>query len=269
MVSILKPFFFRMRLRRLTLIAQKTQWTTTSTETTKNVAVSKNNAITEKYAQKLKEKAEREGYASIDELKAKILKRHHRQTTPDLPAQVKSLDKILRMEKILSQDMETICQLWTEYHAAKIACISDTLSADAYKKLFKRGQEFPMFVIPLTHPTGLEFYILQFQYHQCFFTSLLEYKTFAAESQPLLVLTYYIDLMDTKGVVLMHGEIGKPNILSKENAKYLVRWLREFYLDGEDKCEDNKSKWNLVVKFNREPNNFEYSELVNVIKEEK
>ncbi|CAG8449826.1 8677_t:CDS:2 [Ambispora leptoticha] len=248
----------------------------------------------ERYAHKLKEKAEREGYASVNDLKAKILKKHDlgmiSDTNPvlitaeknndnlgsckkDLPAHVKSLDKILRIDKILSQDTETICQLWTEYHAAKSSCISDTLAVNAYKKLFKRGQEFPMFIIPLTHLTGLEFYILQFQYHQCFFTSLLEYKTFAAESQPLLVLTHYIDLMDTKGVVLAHGEIRKPNILSKENAKCLVRWLRAFYLDDENSNNkhqyDNISKWNLVVKFNREPNNFEYSELVNVIKGEK
>ncbi|RIA94967.1 ATP11 protein [Glomus cerebriforme] len=219
----------------------------------------------EKYYDKLKIKAEKERFSSVEEMKAEKLKAFQKdsisiskeissnenetnssQKTMSLPPHVKPLDKILKMDKIKDQDSETIEKLWLEYHSTK-NCLSAVIPADTYKALFRRGQQYPMFVVPLPQEQGLEFYILQFQFHQCFFTSLLEYKTHGTESKHHMVLTHFPDLIDSKGIVLMHGEIVQPKLISLKSAQYLAYAMQKFYVSG------TKNELDLVEKFYKNP----------------
>ncbi|CAG8487297.1 2011_t:CDS:2 [Acaulospora morrowiae] len=225
-----------------------------------------------KYAQKLQNKAKSEGFSSVEELKtaklnvkpeilsnldvttpAESLTR--RNAKPGLPPNVKSLDKILNMDKIIDQSPEIIGNLWTEYYSTK-SCLSAVIPAETYKTLFERGQQYPMFIAPLPQNIGLDFYILQFQFHQCYFTSLLEYKTHGSEARQYLALTHFPDLMDSKGIVLMHGELLEPKLLSLANAQYLTYFMQKFYVTG---TEEERA---LVERFHKEPDRFDYNELL-------
>ncbi|CAI2185162.1 3120_t:CDS:2, partial [Funneliformis geosporum] len=153
------------------------------------------------------------------------------EVSMSLPPNIKPLDKILNMDKIKDQDSVMIEKLWIEYHSKK-NCLSAVIPADIYRTLFKRGQQYPMFVVPLPQEQGFEFYILQFQFHQCFFTSLLEYKTHGVKSKHHMVLTHFPDLIDSKGIVLMYGEIVEPDLISLKTAQYLTYIMQKFYVSG-------------------------------------
>ncbi|RUS14472.1 ATP synthase mitochondrial F1 complex assembly factor 1, partial [Endogone sp. FLAS-F59071] len=104
---------------------------------------------------------------------------------------------------------------------------------------------------------GIEFYLLQFSYHQCVFTSLLEYKTKGAGARPYLTLTHYPDLLPTKGIVLMHGELAdSPRVLSVADAQFLAFQVQQFYVSGGER------KLRLVEKFHEKPDEFDHRVLL-------
>ncbi|ORX93776.1 ATP11-domain-containing protein [Basidiobolus meristosporus CBS 931.73] len=247
------------------------------------------NHYEQKYAEKLRLKAEKEGVKTVTELKEKVLKPAKPIATPaspavavakeaqgaasgketkpqasttskhqnnGLPSHVKTLDSILKLDKILLEEPETIGKIWTEYHANKDS-LSAVIPAETYDKLFERAKKYPLFVLPVPRDEGAEMYLLQFSYHQCFFTSLLEYKTHGENARPYLTLTHYTDLKDSKKIVLMHGEISdKPRILSPQDAQFLVYGLQQFYVTG------NERKKQLLEKFHHDPQSFSVEELM-------
>lgn len=106
--------------------------------------------------------------------------------------------------------------------------------------------------------TGLEFFFLQFQSHQCNFTSLLEYKTKGEKATTFLTITHYPELADKKGIVLMRGDINnnRKKLMTSTNAQFLAFALQRFY------ATDDPQKLKLVELFNTLPEEFDYQELI-------
>ncbi|KAI7860647.1 ATP11 protein-domain-containing protein [Circinella umbellata] len=244
-----------------------------------------------KYAEKLRKAAQEKGL-SVDELKTKIkdnvkkaAKEVEATTAPKVPkAPVKpkpttraspeavaaksnmpydssapTLDKIVKLELLEKEDVETIQKIWTQYHADK-DCITAIIPKEQYDVIFKRSKEYPLFVVPMPRESGVEFFFMQFNFHQCHFTSLLEYKAKGTEARPYLTVTHFPELQDSKGIVLMKGEISdNPRMIDTQNAQFLAFALQQFYATG------GESKFKLVEKFHKEPQNFDYQELMNEI----
>lgn len=104
---------------------------------------------------------------------------------------------------------------------------------------------------------GVEFFFLQFNFHQVNFTSLLEYKTKGSEARPFLTLTHFTELEKSKGIVLMKGEINDdPRMLDTANAQFLTFALQQFYVTG------SEDKLKLVEKFHKSPAEFNFQELI-------
>ncbi|KAJ1672718.1 hypothetical protein EV182_006628 [Spiromyces aspiralis] len=149
-----------------------------------------------------------------------------------------------------------ISDLWNQYHATK-DCISAAIPADTYKLLQIKAKTHPMFILPLPHTEGIEFYILQFDYHQVHFTSLLEYKSNLSSARPHLSLIHYTDLADSKGIVLMRGEISSdPRMLTPQQAQFLALQMQQFYVTG------GQEKQKLLETFTFHPQNFNYEQLI-------
>jgi ATP synthase F1 complex assembly factor 1 len=107
---------------------------------------------------------------------------------------------------------------------------------------------------------GVEFFFLQFNFHQCNFTSLLEYKTKGSEARPFLTLTHFTELEKSKGIVLMKGEINdEPRMLDTANAQFLTFALQQFYVTG------GEEKLKLVEKFHKSPAEFDFQELIDAV----
>ncbi|KAJ1870567.1 hypothetical protein LPJ55_004564 [Coemansia sp. RSA 990] len=238
-----------------------------------------------KYQQKLLERARQEGVETVEELKQKILERQQQpaakpsgskatssaqikstksttnrqqkqRVSQNLPPGVKSLDQVMKVELLENKTAEEIGEIWTTYHATKDT-VSAAIPAETYQRLLQVARKNPLFVLPLPREgQGVEFYFMQFDFHQVHFTSLLEYKTNQAQARPYLTLTHYTDFMD-RGIVLMRGELdSERNLLDVPNAQYLALQMQQFYITGGDE------KRRLVEAFNHHPDQFDYRQLI-------
>ncbi|KAJ2519180.1 hypothetical protein H4217_002857 [Coemansia sp. RSA 1939] len=187
----------------------------------------------------------------------RVLDRSSNASASNLPPDVKSLDQIMRLDKLGDKTSEEISEIWTAFHTTK-DCISAAIPASTYRDLLAVARKNPLFIIPLPRDQGIEFFFLQFDYHRVHFTPLIEYKTNTVNARPLLTLTHYTDLADSKGLVLMRGELeGRSNaLLDSQNAQYLALQLQQFYVTG------GPEKRALLERFNQKPESFDYNELV-------
>lgn len=112
------------------------------------------------------------------------------------------------------------------------------------------------FILPVPREEGVEFFLLQFNYHQVMFTSLLEFKTKGEEARPYLTITHFPELISSKDIVLMKGEITDTKLLSPVNAQYLAFALQQFYVTG------GESKRKLLETFHSKPQEFDYNQVI-------
>ncbi|KAG0004673.1 hypothetical protein BGZ65_012921 [Modicella reniformis] len=245
---------------------------------------------TKKYADKLKRKAQEEGVGTIEELKTKLLPTTQTAFKKVEPLEPKagmadkqtgqdrdqasatngattsaepyesgslSLDKILRLELLQDLSAEDIRKIWIQKHVDQEDTISAVVPAGTYKKMLGRSKEYPMFLLPLSHSDGVEFYLMQFAFHQVIFTSLIEYKTHGENARPFLTLTHYPELIDSKGIVLMNGSISTdPRVLTSEQAQVLTFGLQQYYVS------DHKDKLQLLQDFHKRPEQFSHEKLI-------
>ncbi|KAJ3383837.1 hypothetical protein HDU80_001139 [Chytriomyces hyalinus] len=174
-----------------------------------------------------------------------------------LPSFEKPLNDIVKIELLEAETLQHIETLWNEYHATVAGMVSGVMPVSFYNALKAKGKEYPLFVLPIPRKTGVEFYFLQFAFNQIYYTSLLEYKTHLSEARPKLVLTHYDDLSESKGVVLMRGEVGREGgVLKAEDARLLVLMTQMFYVTGSD------AKKRMVEEFNKNPKEFQLQALM-------
>ncbi|KAJ2082202.1 hypothetical protein H4R24_001772 [Coemansia sp. RSA 988] len=184
------------------------------------------------------------------------LDRSSHQSANNLPSSAKSLDQIMRIDLLSDKSVEDIGEIWTRYHATK-DMISAAIPSSTYRELLSVAQKNPLFVLPLPRSEGIEFFFLQFDYHQVHFTSLLEYKTNTMHARPFLTLTHYTDFIDSKGLVLMRGEIdSEARLIDTQNAQYLALQMQQFYVTG------GPTKRSLLEQFNQNPEQFDYNKLI-------
>jgi len=166
-----------------------------------------------------------------------------------------SLDKIVKLDLLEKENTDTIQKIWTEYHADK-DCITAIIPAPTYGTLYQNSLKYPMFIVPVPRDEGVEFFLLQFNYHQVMFTSLLEFKTKGEEARPYLTITHFPELIQSKDIVLMKGEITDTKLLSTANAHYLAFALQQFYVTGDE------SKRKLLETFHTKPHEFDYNQVI-------
>lgn len=144
---------------------------------------------------------------------------------------VKPLSSIMALDKLQDESAEKIKELWTGYHTLKNK-LSAAIPVDVYTRLVAKARQYPQFVLPLPRTItsdadesiqpgetkqGYEMQFMEWGFlpsasskhlpTTVLFTPLAEYKLRQEFAQPLLVLTHYTDLAESKGLVLMRGEI--------------------------------------------------------------
>ncbi|KND03103.1 uncharacterized protein SPPG_02167 [Spizellomyces punctatus DAOM BR117] len=242
------------------------------------------NEYRKKYADKLKKAVQSEGAKSVDELIQRKRSapppepsNENKDDKPDetktgksvkglapradgLPSHVKSLEKIVDVERLKQESSDQIANIWNEYHSSR-QCLSGAMPSSFYQSLLDQAKKFPMFLLPLPRNEGYEFFLLQFSGHQIYFTPLLEYKTHRENARPHLVLTHYVELADEKDIVLMVGELGDPDrkILTLQEAQNLVYQMQIFYVTG------SQAKKDLVETFHKNPAGFDYQSLISAV----
>lgn len=216
---------------------------------------------------------------------------------------IKPLGKIIDVEKVKTQDQETITKLWAGYHIMKNK-LSAVIPTDKYLVMLANARKYPQFVLPLPRQvidedsdsldaTGRSKEAFEMQFLEwalvpnpageglppaatTLFTPLAEYKLKQDFSQPVLILTFYTDLCESNGVVLMRGDVtglnektGKGGRIDQAQAQLLALTLQRFYLppsttsaqsDGSEMTDCAK----LLHDFHKQPEKFDVEELVKV-----
>ena len=170
-----------------------------------------------------------------------------------------SLDDIVKLDLMQDKTAEEISQIWNEYHSKKDG-IYATIPADVYNTLFKNSVTYPSFILPLPRNQdqtsgGYEFFLLQFQEHCVYFTSLAAYHLHKEIAPVCLTLYHYPELLQSKGLVLMNSEYDS-NILNILECQCLANQLQHYYTTKE------AAQILSLHLFNKEPKSFDHMRLV-------
>ncbi len=190
------------------------------------------------------------------------------------------------------------------YHTIKNK-LSAVIPAEKYLEMLANAKKFPQFVLPLPREVideesdinGGSKEAFEMQYLEwavipnttagseglppattTLFTPLAEYKLKQDFSQPVLILTFYTDLCQSNGIVLMRGEVtglnektGKGGRIDQAQAQLLAMTLQRFYLPAAPAANAESSKGSdsaacakLLHDFHKRPEEFDVEELVNV-----
>eukprot|EP00041_Stephanoeca_diplocostata_P008169 m.118332 g.118332 ORF g.118332 m.118332 type:complete len:303 (+) comp17203_c0_seq1:199-1107(+) len=172
--------------------------------------------------------------------------------TAESNPEMKPLESIMKMELLQDLTGEEIGALWQKHHADQ-SCIGAVVPAAVYHTLKQRATECPLFLLPVPRAEGVEFFYQQFRGNQIAFTSLLEYKTHSENARPYLLLNHYVELLESKGVVLMAGDL--DDNINVMDAQFLANQVQLYYL-GDAEAYD------VVKQFNHRPEEFDYNTLL-------
>ncbi|KAL1407674.1 hypothetical protein Q8F55_007107 [Vanrija albida] len=190
---------------------------------------------------------------------------------------VKPLSSIINLPLILMtpHDAAAIGDIWNTYHRTHTTLAPSFLSASmplgTYESILTLAKENPFFVLPLPRgkdggESSFEMFYVQWLFHpspsapptadpkadaplppvtSAIFTPLEEFKSAGEWAQPFLTLTFYPDLANTHGTVLLRGEITPVSaagpagsaenpgfLLSQQEAQLLDLALQRFYCAG-------------------------------------
>lgn len=171
----------------------------------------------------------------------------------------RSLDDIVKVDLIKEKSAEEITEIWNLYHSKKNGVYA-TIPANVYDKFYKNTGNYPVFILPLPRnrdqvSDDYEFFLLQFQEHSCFFTSLAAFHLYKEMAPICLTLHYYPELLQSKGLVLLNSEYDS-NILNVMECQCLVNQLQYYYT-----TEEAAPKLSLHL-FNKEPKSFDHMRLI-------
>ena len=155
----------------------------------------------------------------------------------------KALNAIVKEDLLSKESSSSIASIWTEHHAAKQDCIASTLSPTDHALLRQRGDATPYFVFPVHREQGLFTMLSQFQDQYILFTYLEAFKQNPQTAPPYLVVAMYDELLVSKQLSLVRGEI--VNELDKSEATTLLDRFLGMYLDP--------TRYAMVEQFNNAP----------------
>ena len=185
----------------------------------------------------------------------------------------KSLNDVVHLEKLHQLSQEEISTLWKDHHERKENVIYAVIPSKEYDRIFNLATQYPLFLLPLPKTTlpspsspespgssGYELYLTRFRDHSFFLTPLAHFQSQGESATPFLVINHYPELSSSKGVVLMNGDFD-PHLLNLIEVQCLANEIKMFY-SGQD-----VRKTLLLHTFNREPENFDYREVIKAIED--
>lgn len=88
-------------------------------------------------------------------------------------------------------------------------------------------------------------------------TGLEDYKARGTQASPYFTVTHYTEFAESKGVVLIRGDVVFTSKLNDSEAKWLLETTHSFYL--------NDLRYKLVEQFNKETHEFEFKDVLRAL----
>ncbi|KAI5077900.1 hypothetical protein GOP47_0007724 [Adiantum capillus-veneris] len=165
----------------------------------------------------------------------------------------RSLDSILKLNTVRHATPEEVVSLWNKYHSGR-GLVSAVINKEQFNTIQHRAKTCPFFVVPLQEENGYTSFFLQAQMPHLLFTGLEDYKMRGTNASPYLTLAHYTELADSKGLVLVRGDIVFPSKLSDIQAKKLMDISHSFFL--------HDSRFSIVEDFNKNSADFEFQDVL-------
>ncbi|XP_010538203.1 PREDICTED: uncharacterized protein LOC104812631 [Tarenaya hassleriana] len=182
--------------------------------------------------------------------------RNSRFATGFTPLQPKPLDSIMDLERAKTKSPEELTSIWDDFHLGR-GHIGLSMQAQLYRLLEHRASECRYFVIPLWRGKGYTTMFVQVHAPHILFTGLEDYKARGTQAAPYLTSTFYTEFADTKGLVLIRGDVVFTSKLTDEEAKWLMETAQSFYL--------NDTRYKLVEGFNKKARDFEFRDVLQAL----
>ncbi|EED94756.1 hypothetical protein THAPSDRAFT_261387 [Thalassiosira pseudonana CCMP1335] len=164
----------------------------------------------------------------------------------------RKLQDILKTELIEGKTKSEIQDLWLTYHEGKEKIHGLSLDGAKAKTVLSRAAQCPFFIHPVFRDEGHFMIVSQFQAPNHFLLAFLEdYQMDPSRAQPLLTVSVFDDLADSKDLALVRCDIINQGIEEDEGYK-LCQCLLGDYSDEDD--------FRLVHLFNKKPDAFNVDE---------
>ncbi|KAL8953866.1 MAG: hypothetical protein Q9222_000312 [Ikaeria aurantiellina] len=182
------------------------------------------------------------------------------------PLGLKTLSSYVDLPKLATLPPKEIEYIWRLRHASSSNSLCAVVPSSTYQRIRRMAQQHPQFILPLPRQgsAGAEIHFLQWSFPApgtvtVVFTHLAEYKLRGEFSQPHTTVTMHEELMDTKGLVLLQGQVVEGRGVNVEEARWLLLCLQKFY--GADE-EGDSARRRLLAMFSKGDDAFRLEELV-------
>ncbi|KAG0468294.1 hypothetical protein HPP92_017622 [Vanilla planifolia] len=172
------------------------------------------------------------------------------------PLQPKPLESIIDIDRFKVLSTDDLVSAWDDYHLGR-GHIGTAISSQLYHLLGERCINCRHFVIPLPRGNGYTTMFVQVQMPYLLFTGLEDYKARGTQASPYFTVTYYTEFAQSKGLVLVRGDVVLPSKLSDSDARWLIETTQNFYL--------HDVRYKLVERFNKETREFDFDDVLRAL----
>lgn len=182
---------------------------------------------------------------------------------PSNPPGIKLLSSYIDIPKTLELPQKEIEYIWRLRHASDPQSLCAVIPDSAYNRVEATARRHPQFILPIPRQgTGAEIHFLQWTFPSpttstVLFTHLAEFKLRGEFAQPHTTVTHHLDLVHSKGLVLLHGNVVDGRGITVDEGKWLLMCLQKFY-GAEHKVERRK----LLEQFSQGDGGFKVEELL-------
>ena len=124
-----------------------------------------------------------------------------------------------------------------------------------YNKIQDRAKQYPIFIYPVPRNEGYELMVGEFSEDQFYLTSVIHYQTLGENAPWLIAFTHFTELKESKGIVLMVGEVDAQHIATHE-AMFIANLIQLYY------GTDDENKLSLLKTFNLNPDQFNHMAVI-------
>ncbi|KAF6264976.1 ATP11 protein-domain-containing protein [Scenedesmus sp. NREL 46B-D3] len=142
-----------------------------------------------------------------------------------------------------------------QHHREVTSHVATVMSSNEHAVLAARAAGSPLFVLPLRKASqGFCSLLIQWQPQQALVTTLAEYRQMGSSAPAHFAMTCYTELASSHGLVLLRGDVLRPELVNTAEARTVMELTRALYTDA--------SSYQMVYKFNHAPDTFDFGLLL-------
>ncbi len=198
---------------------------------------------------------------------------------PGIPKQAyKTLDDYVKLDLFKKLPTSQIGLIWRAGFQTKERTLCAVVDGNSYDRMYHYAINNPRFVLPLPKEdaqvdkaqkhdsvdshTPVEMHFVQWapvgkDTLHLMITSLAAFKLHKEYAKPHTTVSFHSELKDSKGLVLMNGQVDKEAAVSLKDVRLLLLNLQRFYGAMGDSSDVSKQRIKLVKDFNRGSSKFD------------